>query len=169
MCHPLPRFLCTVENRYRPNPYHNRTHAADVLHSMHVLLTHGGLSTHYANSPGTRLACYLAAVSLGSLGGLGSVRKPLAGRQSAHILMHVILMPSPPMPDIIPGRQWRLLTLLPAALMHCPPTVPTAGGRHFRCIDAARPCAHPRPPPTAHRHLLPTAAHGTFPAGGARL
>ena len=41
--------------------YHNRVHAADVLQSMHVLLTKGGLVPHYAD-PLTMMAGYVAAV-----------------------------------------------------------------------------------------------------------
>ncbi len=41
---PLPSFLVRVEDGYcHPNPYHNRTHAADVLRSLHVLATRGGI------------------------------------------------------------------------------------------------------------------------------
>ena len=43
------------------NPYHNRTHAADVLQTMHVILHRGGLVPGYAD-PITLLACYLAAI-----------------------------------------------------------------------------------------------------------
>ena len=43
------------------NPYHNRTHAADVLQTLHVLLHRGGLVPGYAD-PITLLACYLAAI-----------------------------------------------------------------------------------------------------------
>ena len=41
--------------------YHNRVHAADVLQSLHLLLTKGGLKPHYAD-PLTMMAAYLAAV-----------------------------------------------------------------------------------------------------------
>ena len=43
------------------NPYHNCTHAADVLQTMHVLLHRGGLVPGYAD-PLSLLACYLAAI-----------------------------------------------------------------------------------------------------------
>lgn len=45
----------------RDCPYHNRTHASDVLQTMHVIVTRSGLLPHYAD-PLTHLACYLAAV-----------------------------------------------------------------------------------------------------------
>ena len=41
--------------------YHNRVHAADVLQSLHVLLTKGGLVPHYAD-PLTMMAGYVATV-----------------------------------------------------------------------------------------------------------
>jgi hypothetical protein len=40
--------------------YHNRTHAADVLQSMHVLMTRGGLVRRLGEDLGL-LAGYLAA------------------------------------------------------------------------------------------------------------
>ena len=43
------------------NPYHNSTHATDVLQTLHVLLHRGGLVPGYAD-PITLLACYLAAI-----------------------------------------------------------------------------------------------------------
>lgn len=49
------------------NPYHNRTHAADVLQTMHMLLRRGGLTPGYAD-PLTQVACLLAAVSEGWAG-----------------------------------------------------------------------------------------------------
>ncbi|KAL6759494.1 hypothetical protein V8C86DRAFT_2573451 [Haematococcus lacustris] len=39
----LARFLCTIEAGYRQNPYHNRMHAADVLRTLHVIMTRGGI------------------------------------------------------------------------------------------------------------------------------
>ena len=45
----------------RDNPYHNRKHATDVLQTLHVLLTRGGLVPHYTD-PILCLACYLSAV-----------------------------------------------------------------------------------------------------------
>lgn len=57
----LLRFLHCVEEGYKKNPYHNSTHAADVLQTMHVLLHRGGLVPGYAD-PMTLMACYLAAI-----------------------------------------------------------------------------------------------------------
>nr|KAJ3423197.1 High affinity cAMP-specific 3',5'-cyclic phosphodiesterase 7A [Polyrhizophydium stewartii] len=37
-------FLQKIESSYRPNSYHNSTHAADVMHSMHYFLTVLGLN-----------------------------------------------------------------------------------------------------------------------------
>jgi len=40
----LSSFLLEIERGYDDsNPYHNRAHAASVLHAMHALLEHGGL------------------------------------------------------------------------------------------------------------------------------
>ncbi|KAJ9521888.1 hypothetical protein QJQ45_024758, partial [Haematococcus lacustris] len=57
----LARWLCRVEDGYCANPYHNRSHAADVVQTMHMLLTRGGLMPGYADHL-TQLAAYLAAV-----------------------------------------------------------------------------------------------------------
>ncbi|KAF5833462.1 hypothetical protein DUNSADRAFT_10217 [Dunaliella salina] len=56
-------FLLTVEDRYIDNPYHNRIHAADVLRTLHVMMSRGGIrqamhSTHDI----ALLAAYMAAV-----------------------------------------------------------------------------------------------------------
>lgn len=41
----LERFLVEIESGYSDaNPYHNRSHAASVLHFMHCLLVHGGVA-----------------------------------------------------------------------------------------------------------------------------
>lgn len=39
-------FICAVEKNYRKNPYHSATHAADVLHSLVVLVEASGLLNH---------------------------------------------------------------------------------------------------------------------------
>ncbi|GFH21001.1 3'5'-cyclic nucleotide phosphodiesterase [Haematococcus lacustris] len=57
----LARWLCCIEDGYCANPYHNRSHAADVLQTMHMLLTRGGLVPGYADQQ-SMLAAYLAAV-----------------------------------------------------------------------------------------------------------
>lgn len=41
----LARFLRRVEDGYNDTPYHSKSHAADVLQSMHTLLTLGGLAS----------------------------------------------------------------------------------------------------------------------------
>jgi cAMP-specific phosphodiesterase 4 len=58
----MARFLGRLEAGYAPNPYHNSTHAADVLHTCHVLLHRSGMVPLYADPLGL-LAAYLAAVS----------------------------------------------------------------------------------------------------------
>ncbi|KAG2451384.1 hypothetical protein HYH02_003986 [Chlamydomonas schloesseri] len=57
----LARLLRTIEQGYADNPYHNSTHAADVLQTFHVLLRGAGLTTHYLDRVGL-LAAYFAAV-----------------------------------------------------------------------------------------------------------
>ena len=42
----LDAFLKRIESGYMPNPYHNKTHAADVLQTMHHMLLHGGILEH---------------------------------------------------------------------------------------------------------------------------
>eukprot|EP00798_Chlamydomonas_sp_ICE-L_P016252 gene16252-22428_t len=39
----LARFLIRIEDGYPPNPYHCKEHAADVLRTLHVIATRGGL------------------------------------------------------------------------------------------------------------------------------
>ncbi|GIM16339.1 hypothetical protein Vretimale_18970 [Volvox reticuliferus] len=56
----LARFMRRVEEGYRPNPYHSKTHAADVLQTFHVIIHRGGLAPGYVD-PLTLMACYLAA------------------------------------------------------------------------------------------------------------
>lgn len=44
-CHKLEKFLAVIEQGYPvTNQYHNRAHAASVLHCMHSLLSHGRIS-----------------------------------------------------------------------------------------------------------------------------
>jgi hypothetical protein len=65
--HPFAKQWITLLNpshvicRYPGNPYHNSTHAADVLQTMHVLLTRGGLVPGYADQL-TLLGSYMAAI-----------------------------------------------------------------------------------------------------------
>lgn len=57
------RFLVAVEDRYMDNPYHNRMHAADVLRTLHVIMTRGGVrqAMHAAHDIAL-LSAYVAAV-----------------------------------------------------------------------------------------------------------
>ncbi|GIL68716.1 hypothetical protein Vafri_21956, partial [Volvox africanus] len=58
----LARLLRTLESGYRVNnPYHNSAHAADVLHTLHVLLHGARLTEHYLDSLGL-MAAYFAAI-----------------------------------------------------------------------------------------------------------
>ncbi|KAG2436288.1 hypothetical protein HXX76_006599 [Chlamydomonas incerta] len=57
----LARLLLAVEQGYPSNPYHNATHAADVLQTLHVLLQGASLVTNYVDRLGL-LAAYFAAI-----------------------------------------------------------------------------------------------------------
>ncbi|GFH26406.1 3'5'-cyclic nucleotide phosphodiesterase [Haematococcus lacustris] len=56
------RFARALEAGYQDQPYHNKIHAADVLQTLHVVLTRGGLVPGYAD-PLTLLACLLAGAA----------------------------------------------------------------------------------------------------------
>lgn len=58
----LARFLRRMEAGYKNNPYHNAMHAADVLQTLHCIITRGGLMPGYVD-PLHQMACYTAAVS----------------------------------------------------------------------------------------------------------
>jgi len=55
------RFLSAAQAGYRPNPYHNSTHAADVLHVTHFVMGPGGLSKMLRVTREDMLAAVLAA------------------------------------------------------------------------------------------------------------
>ncbi|KAG2443897.1 hypothetical protein HXX76_002237 [Chlamydomonas incerta] len=57
----LARLLRALEAGYQNNPYHNATHAADVLQTLHVVLHGAGLTAHYLDRLGL-LAAYFAAI-----------------------------------------------------------------------------------------------------------
>ncbi|KAL6764769.1 3'5'-cyclic nucleotide phosphodiesterase [Haematococcus lacustris] len=57
----LARFLRAIEDGYINNPYHSKTHAADVLQTYNLILKRGGLIPGYVD-PLTHVACLLAAV-----------------------------------------------------------------------------------------------------------
>jgi hypothetical protein len=59
----LARWLTRIEDGYPDNPYHNRTHAADVVRTAHVVCTRGGLLAGTQADELTLLALYLSAVS----------------------------------------------------------------------------------------------------------
>ena len=56
----LIEFLMVIETEYKDNPYHNRTHAADVTQSLHALLEMGG--KQYVSEHIQLLAVLLSAV-----------------------------------------------------------------------------------------------------------
>ncbi|KAG2501954.1 hypothetical protein HYH03_000452 [Edaphochlamys debaryana] len=57
----LARLLRHIEAGYQDNPYHNATHAADVLQTLHVLLYGTQLNQHYVDPLGL-FAAYFAAI-----------------------------------------------------------------------------------------------------------
>ncbi|KAL3157196.1 putative 3',5'-cyclic phosphodiesterase pde-3 [Trebouxia sp. C0009 RCD-2024] len=57
----LAKFLRRVEDGYNDTPYHSKAHAADVLQSMHTLLTLGGLASRMGDEL-IMLAGYLSAI-----------------------------------------------------------------------------------------------------------
>jgi hypothetical protein len=57
----VARFLRVVEANYFGNPYHNKTHAADVVQTMHVVLLKSGMAGSAYADPVTHLGCLLAA------------------------------------------------------------------------------------------------------------
>ncbi|KAG2490632.1 hypothetical protein HYH03_011023 [Edaphochlamys debaryana] len=57
----LARFLRAVEGGYLDNSYHNATHAADVLQTLHVIIHAAQLHVHYLDPLGL-LAAYYAAI-----------------------------------------------------------------------------------------------------------
>ncbi|KAG2485173.1 hypothetical protein HYH03_016063 [Edaphochlamys debaryana] len=57
----LARLLRHIEAGYVDNPYHNATHAADVLQTLHVIIHGAQLHVHYLDSLGL-LAAYWAAI-----------------------------------------------------------------------------------------------------------
>lgn len=70
-CDKLKNFFVCIESGYDDaNPYHNRAHAASVMHALHALLEHGGIGnavTPSLKSPNDgdgklqRMACLFAA------------------------------------------------------------------------------------------------------------
>lgn len=59
----LSRFLRRVEDGYPSNPYHNAIHAADVVQSLHLLMTKGGVAKS-AGGQMCLLCGYIGGVSL---------------------------------------------------------------------------------------------------------
>ncbi|EFJ44492.1 3'5'-cyclic nucleotide phosphodiesterase, partial [Volvox carteri f. nagariensis] len=57
----LARLLRHIEAGYNDNPYHNATHAADVLQTLHVTIHGAQLHVHYLDQLGL-LAAYFAAI-----------------------------------------------------------------------------------------------------------
>ncbi|EFJ48257.1 3'5'-cyclic nucleotide phosphodiesterase [Volvox carteri f. nagariensis] len=57
----VARLLRHIEAGYNDNPYHNATHAADVLQTLHVIIHGAQLHVHYLDQLGL-LAAYFAAI-----------------------------------------------------------------------------------------------------------
>ncbi|GFH09652.1 phosphodiesterase [Haematococcus lacustris] len=59
----LARFLCAIEDGYPSNPYHCRTHAADVLRTVHCMMTRGKVGKMLGGDQRVDLlAVYLSAL-----------------------------------------------------------------------------------------------------------
>ncbi|KAK9817484.1 hypothetical protein WJX74_002907 [Apatococcus lobatus] len=60
----LTSFLEQMDRGYILNPYHNATHTACVLQSLHMMLTHGGVLPMFeeASQPLILLTCYIGAI-----------------------------------------------------------------------------------------------------------
>eukprot|EP01002_Notosolenus_urceolatus_P014093 NODE_524_length_2000_cov_59.356740_g418_i0.p1 GENE.NODE_524_length_2000_cov_59.356740_g418_i0~~NODE_524_length_2000_cov_59.356740_g418_i0.p1 ORF type:complete len:603 (-),score=193.63 NODE_524_length_2000_cov_59.356740_g418_i0:192-1979(-) len=58
----LIAFLSQAESGYHPNPYHNSSHAADVLHILHYIMMPGGLIKVGRLSDEDQFAALLAAL-----------------------------------------------------------------------------------------------------------
>ena len=56
------KFLTQIEDGYLDNPYHNRTHACDVLQKIYMILNFGNYLGGRVWSTEERFACYFAAI-----------------------------------------------------------------------------------------------------------
>merc|ERR1719487_1993199 len=69
-CKKLERFFLLIENGYPvTNQYHNRAHAASVLHFMHSLLSRGGIA-EAASLDASAVECHARQQKLIVLAGL---------------------------------------------------------------------------------------------------
>eukprot|EP01006_Ploeotia_vitrea_P054097 TRINITY_DN67850_c5_g1_i2.p2 TRINITY_DN67850_c5_g1~~TRINITY_DN67850_c5_g1_i2.p2 ORF type:complete len:661 (-),score=110.46 TRINITY_DN67850_c5_g1_i2:2994-4976(-) len=57
----LTNFLSAVQSGYHPNPYHNSTHAADVLQITHYIMKPGGMADAISMTKEDQLAALLSA------------------------------------------------------------------------------------------------------------
>ena len=77
---PLPppafRFLIRIEEGYPNNPYHCRTHAADVLRSLHVVLNRGGVLRAVTQAAQARRLVIAEDAALAAAGILHPQRDP---------------------------------------------------------------------------------------------
>ena len=89
----LAIFLRRVEDGYNDTPYHSKSHAADVLQSMHTLLTLGGLASRM-NDELVMLAgksCNLSALPMFTLGHLASHMNSELVMLAGKLLLHALL------------------------------------------------------------------------------
>ena len=73
---PASRFLIRIEEGYPNNPYHCRTHAADVLRSLHVVLNRGGVLRAVTQAAQARRLVVAEDAALAAAGILHPQRDP---------------------------------------------------------------------------------------------
>ncbi|GAX79133.1 hypothetical protein CEUSTIGMA_g6573.t1 [Chlamydomonas eustigma] len=83
----LTSFLMSIELHYNPHHYHNKTHAADVLQMMHVIVKRSLLKCGVADAPLAKLA-YVVAAMVHDVDHYGLNNDFLVNSRSALALIH---------------------------------------------------------------------------------